>query len=304
MALLISSLPILLLLTSSLLISSCSRFQSDTAIDATDGEDETAMVSDTAEDVATIDADGPAPEGTAADEPEQLNVEVEGSEQSAPDAADPAQGEAAAPPLTDDDPSEPAEPSEVGASGGGDGLMGGGADGMVVPGILSANGQGLQGDDLKSYLADRFEAFWAVYDEARANPGTDPMTDHAALAELAAGEQLAEAVAGVDVMRDEGEVLRESDSPAIDGTDTDSEHRVSVDLIGDGMAEINACVVNDDLTVDAASGAVKSSDVVTVRSVSTMVRTDGTWRIIRSRATEVTDGVGGCWDEPASTYPY
>lgn len=172
---------------------------------------------------------------------------------------------------------------------------------VVDPAILANTGEGLQGEALKSYIADRYEAFWTAFDAARANPSADPIAAHPDLAELASGDQLELALTGVDELRATGERITESSSPAIPGTDSDSEHRVAVKLIDDGLAEVTACVVNDDVRVNA-SGEVVSGGAITVLSRGTMVRTDNTWKLIRSQAIDITDGVGGCWDDPVYAY--
>ncbi len=203
-----------------------------------------------------------------------------------------------------------ADYSNAGATGGdaagGEGSSGTADSGQspVDPAILTNTGEGLEGEALKSYLADRYEAFWTAYDAARAAPKSDNLTGHSALSELASGEQLDATFSALDDLRSTGQVVRESDTPAIAGTDTDSEHRVAVELVDDGLAEITACLVNDDVRVVSATGDVASANTVTVKSRSTMVRADGTWKLIRSQAVDIVQGVGGCWDEGDENYPY
>ena len=115
---------------------------------------------------------------------------------------------------------------------------------------------GLDGTDLEAYIAGRYEAYWDVYDAARASPSVNPSTDFPILADLAAGEQLEISHESLIELAEKGEAIREPDTPAIAGVDADAEHRLRVDLVDGSVAEISACVVNDDVRHIVGSGAI------------------------------------------------
>lgn len=160
------------------------------------------------------------------------------------------------------------------------------------------------GRELEEYLARRYEAYWDAFDAARGAPTVDPSTDFPLLDDLAAGEQLEVSYRSVIDLAEKGEAIREPGTPAIDGIDADSEHRVRVDSVDGAVAELSGCVVNDDVRHEVASGTVIRDDVATVLSTSTMVLTGGDWKLIRSRALDISAGVTGCWLSDDSEFPY
>ncbi len=162
----------------------------------------------------------------------------------------------------------------------------------------------LEGPALEEYLARRYEAYWDAYDAARSAPTANPSTDFPILGNLAAGEQLEVSYQTLIELSEKGEAIREPDTPAIDGIDSNSEHRVRIDLIDGTVAEISGCVVNDDVRHVVDSGAVVRESVATVMSASTMALTDGEWKLIRSRAVDIADGVTGCWLTDDSEFPF
>ncbi|MDH3678346.1 MAG: hypothetical protein OEV40_00200 [Acidimicrobiia bacterium] len=162
----------------------------------------------------------------------------------------------------------------------------------------------LQAIDLAEFLARRYEAYWEAFDEARQTPSADPSTDFPLLGELAAGEQLEVSYRTLIELAETGEAIREPETPAVDGVDADTEHRVRVDLIDGTVAELSGCVVNDDVHHVIDSGVVVRDSVSTVMSESTMALTEGEWKLIRSRAVDIDPGVTGCWLTDDAEFPY
>jgi hypothetical protein len=158
--------------------------------------------------------------------------------------------------------------------------------------------------ELEELIARRYESYWASFDAARSSPTTDPAADFPALAELAAGEQLEVSYEALIELAEARDALREPDTPAIGGVDPDAEHRVRVDRIDGTVAELSGCLVNDDVRFTADSGVIVGDSVSTVLSSSTMALTGGQWKLIRSRAVEIGEGVTGCWLTGDAEFPY
>lgn len=162
----------------------------------------------------------------------------------------------------------------------------------------------LEGDELEEFVARRYEAFWLAFGEARGQPDADPATAFPRLADLAAGQQLDAAYAELIDMAETGRALRAAEEPALPGLDNEQAHRVRIERIDDASAELVTCFVNDRQSVQVSDGAVISDLVVTVKAESTMVRTDGTWKLVRSQAVALDPGVAGCWLEDEALYPW
>lgn len=169
--------------------------------------------------------------------------------------------------------------------------------------ILGETGEELAGPELEQYLARRYEAYWQAFDIARRSPTTDPDTVYPELSNLAAGEQLEATNAELRELSEAGHAIREPDSPAVPGLDANSSHRVRIESLEDGVAELVSCLVNDQVHYEVGTGAVVSDTVRTVQTRSTMARADGTWKVIRSEAIGLDTGVAGCWLEDESQYP-
>lgn len=162
----------------------------------------------------------------------------------------------------------------------------------------------LEGAELEEYVARQYEAFWLAFDQARGNPTANPEVDHTDLARYADGEMLDAAYAELKDMASFEVALREPESPAVPGIDHEQSHRIRVDRLEDGLAELSTCLVNDLVRYNVADGSVAESTVRSVAGKATMVRTDGTWKVIRARAVGFEDGVGGCWLEDEGLYPW
>jgi len=179
------------------------------------------------------------------------------------------------------------------------------ADEAAAPATLAdGDPSALEGSELEEYLARRYEAYWDAYDAARAAPTVNPTVDFPILVDLAAGEQLDISYESLIELAEKGEAIREPDTPAITGVDADAEHRVRIEMIDTSLAEISACVVNDDVRHVVGSGAVVRDTVSTVTAEATMALTEGEWKLIRSRAVDIADGVTGCWLTDDAEYPY
>ncbi|MEM7325090.1 MAG: hypothetical protein AAF531_18520 [Actinomycetota bacterium] len=169
--------------------------------------------------------------------------------------------------------------------------------------VLVETGEGLADEDLELYLARRYEAYWQAFDLARRAPTANPETDYPALATLVSGDQLEQTYAELKTLAELGEAIREPDVPAVAGLDVNSAHRIRVESLEPGVAELVSCLVNDQVRYDVATGEVKGQLVVTAQTRTTMARADGTWKVIRSLPVELTEGVSGCWLEPEELYP-
>ncbi len=169
---------------------------------------------------------------------------------------------------------------------------------------IPENADGLKGKELEAFVAARYEAYWDAFDTARRSPSPNPSADHPSLLNLAAGSQLQQSYAQVIALFEIGEALRESNEPLIGGTDSDTEHRVRVELVDDALATVVACTVADDERYNVATDKTVEQNVLSVESTSTMVIADGEWKIIRAKATAIESGVGGCWLEGDDVYPY
>lgn len=170
--------------------------------------------------------------------------------------------------------------------------------------ILAETGQDLAGPELEQYLARRFEAYWQAFDIARRAPSDDPGADYPELFQLAAGEQLELAYQELGELFESGHAIREPDTPAVAGLDANSAHRVRIESLEEGVAEVVSCLVNDQVRYELDGGAVISDSVRTVQARSTMAKADGTWKLIRSEATALDSGVAGCWLTDESDFPY
>ncbi len=104
-------------------------------------------------------------------------------------------------------------------------------------------------------------------------------------------------------MFEAGHAIREPDAPAIPGLDANTSHRVRIESLEDGVAELVSCLVNDQIRYDVETGDVVSDSVRTVQARSAMARAEGTWKVIRSEAVALESGVGGCWLDEGQ-YPY
>ncbi len=196
------------------------------------------------------------------------------------------------------------ESEPVAESGGDDGPMTAAESAAEVGEILNETGQDLSGPELEEYLARRYEAYWQAFDIARRAPSADPATDYPALYNLAAGDQLDQAYTELGELFSNGTAVREPDVPVIDGLDANSAHRVRIESLEEGVAELVACLVNDQVTYNVADGSIVSDSVRTVQATATMAKADGTWKLIRSRAIGLEAGVGGCWLDDEADYPY
>ncbi len=162
----------------------------------------------------------------------------------------------------------------------------------------------LTGAALEELLAGRYEAYWDAFDAARSVPTAEPAKDFPLLRDLSAGTQLDISYENVIDLARTGEAIREPTTPAVAGIDADSEIRVRVDKIDGTVAELSGCVVNDDVRHVVGTDTIVRDSVSTVLSNSTMALTDGVWKLIRSQAVAIDDGVTGCWLTGDSEFPY
>ena len=169
--------------------------------------------------------------------------------------------------------------------------------------VLTETGEGLGGTELEQFLARRYEAYWQAFDLARQAPTADPAVDYPVLATLVAGEQLELTYGELGDLFDLGHAIREPESPAVPGLDANSAHRIRIESLETGVAELVSCLINDQVRYDVTSGEVLNEQIITVQTRTTMAKADGTWKVIRSAAVGLEEGIAGCWLEPESSYP-
>lgn len=172
----------------------------------------------------------------------------------------------------------------------------------AVGGVLNETGEGLTGAELEEHLARRYEAYWHAFDLARTAPTATPEVDYPVLYSLAAGEQLESTYDELTELHTSGDAVREPDVAAVEGLDTDSARRVRIDSLEGGVAELVACSIYDNVRYNVGTGGVVAEGVRSVQTTTTMARHEGVWKVIRSRATGLEPGVGGCWLEE-DAYP-
>ncbi|MEM9565796.1 MAG: hypothetical protein AAGA93_24460 [Actinomycetota bacterium] len=256
---------------------------------------ETDGSGDPATDGAT---DDPAGDGAAGDETPPASTIVVGAD----DGADRGEGNARSGDAAAVDGDGGADGD---VDGDGDGVVDGDGDGGAAPATAPAFDVGsLTGAELEAFLARRYEDFWLAFGEARERPSATPAVDFPSLADLAVGEQLESAYAELADMAETGRALRVPAERAVPGVDHQQSHRIRVATVEGGSAQLVACHVNDRESYQVADGAVISDLVVTVKAEATMVLADGTWKLVRSQAVALDPGVGGCWLEDESLYPW
>jgi hypothetical protein len=178
------------------------------------------------------------------------------------------------------------------------------ADDDPVAEILPETGDGLEGEELEQYLAQRFKAYWIAFDRARAAPAAEPERAFPQLQVLAEGAQLVESHLELEDLHETGQAYRMADPRAVEADGEDDLIRVRVDSIDGGVAELTVCLVNDRVRYQQSDGAIISASVISVRSRATMARNEGTWKLIDSRALDIQPGVSGCWTDEADQFPW
>jgi hypothetical protein len=130
----------------------------------------------------------------------------------------------------------------------------------------------------------RYLAFW----EARhsANTGIpDPASP--ALVESATGEQLGVVTRETQRNLDQGLTFQERSGPA-------AIQRVRVVEVDGDRAQVQECVVDDELLVDRNTGAVVDDSIETHSVVGALERVGGEWRVSSVRLVQQWEGVAGC----------
>jgi hypothetical protein len=272
------------------------------------GDDADVSADGSTAEVDAIDTDGQTggPSGDAADDSgSTLDVAADDAEPgSGTDvSADPSGDSAAAGDDGEDD--NPDDDTSVNDNP----VLGGGAEPVIadddpVAEILPETGDGLEGEELEQYLAQRFKAYWIAFDRARAAPAAEPERAFPQLQLLAEGAQLVESHLELEDLHQTGQAYRMADPRAVEADGEDDLIRVRVDSIDGGVAELTVCLVNDRVRYQLSDGAIISASVISVRSRATMARNEGTWKLIDSRALDIQPGVGGCWTDEADQFPW
>jgi hypothetical protein len=130
----------------------------------------------------------------------------------------------------------------------------------------------------------RYLAFW----EARRSANTgipDPASP--ALVESATGEQLLVVTRETQRNLDQGLTLQRRSGPA-------GIRRVRVVEVDGQRAQVQECVVDDELLVDRDTGAVVDDSIETHSVVGDLERVGGEWRVSSVRLVQQWEGVAGC----------
>ncbi len=126
--------------------------------------------------------------------------------------------------------------------------------------------------------------FWNARNAA--NTGT-PNPQDPALAEFATGGQLEWVIAETQRHLDEGVALRAAPNPA-------NYHRIMGVAVDGETATVQACVVDDWLMVDRATGQVLNDAVSTQSAKGTLHFVEGAWRVAGTELLQKWEGVAGC----------
>jgi hypothetical protein len=140
------------------------------------------------------------------------------------------------------------------------------------------------GSAVEDEIVRRYLAFW----EARRSANTgipDPASP--ALVELATGEQLAVVLGETQRNLDDGVTFQDRPNPA-------SIQRVRVVEVDGDRAQVQECVVDDELVVHRGTGAVVDDAITTHNVVANLERIDGEWRVSAARLVQRWEGIAGC----------
>ena len=148
--------------------------------------------------------------------------------------------------------------------------------------------------NIESVLADRVRGYFDARASANAAPAPDPLSP--GLAEYATGEELAAVVANTERRRDGGEAIRPGETAL-------AEIRVAAGTVNGDSATVAACVIDDGVIFDIASGEVINDDVVTHNYQIELVLDGGVWKVARIVRVQQWEGVAGCALAP-SDFPY
>jgi hypothetical protein len=154
------------------------------------------------------------------------------------------------------------------------------------PNVIGDSGgePGTVGSAVRDEIVRRYLAYW----EARRSANTgipDPASP--ALVALATGEQLAVVVGETQRNLDDGVTFQERPNPA-------SIQRVRVVEVDGDRAEVQECVVDDELVVNRGTGAVVDDAITTHNVVANLERIDGEWRVSAARLVQRWEGIAGC----------
>jgi hypothetical protein len=137
---------------------------------------------------------------------------------------------------------------------------------------------------VEAEVVRRYLAFW----EARRSANTgipDPAAP--ALAESATGEQLGVVTRETQRNLDQGLTFQDRSGPA-------AIQRVRVVEVDGDRAQVQECVVDDELLVDRETGAVVDDSIETHSVVGDLERVVGEWRVSSVRLVQQWEGVAGC----------
>lgn len=130
----------------------------------------------------------------------------------------------------------------------------------------------------------RYIGFWNA--RLDANTGT-PNPDAPALAEYAAGAQLAQVKTETQTNLTDGVALRRAEKRI-------GIQRVTIVELGADHAVVQECVVDDAVVIRRDSGEVINDAVTTQNVRGELDRIDGKWRVTKAVLVQQWDGVAGC----------
>lgn len=138
-------------------------------------------------------------------------------------------------------------------------------------------------DSVEEEIVARYEGYW----DARFEANSPPNPDDAALREYATGEQLDHVIEETQANLNAGVEFRRAGDPV-------GFQEVRVVSVDGDAAVVQECVVNDNVIVRSATGAVVDDAVATYNVRGDMVRVDGEWRLAMARRVQRWEGVAGC----------
>lgn len=149
------------------------------------------------------------------------------------------------------------------------------------------DGSGGDEDDPTEAILEAHRGFWDTW--LAANDPPDP--DHPGLRRYYTGAAYERAVAAIEKNRAEGRVIRPSEQGL-------SAHTTIIKSVGDGVAYLSDCEVDDSIVIDIATGEALNDRVVTnLYDVTLLFVTDG-WKVQRNTRMHQWEGVTQCVDLP------
>jgi hypothetical protein len=133
------------------------------------------------------------------------------------------------------------------------------------------------------------KAAYVAYAHAYRAAATDPvMPQLPEVQAVTTGLQRSQITANLEGLQARGEATRLPDNTQ------DSQEFLGAEVRPDGSVYLKACVVNDAIVYNVATGAIVNDAVVTATVDVTVVQEDGAWKVADSVITNRSDGAVPC----------